>query len=1739
MSNRLSANQKSKQSEIECKKRSFSQPTNWLLMALFLMFSFSFAQTVTIGSGSSVGNKLPVVPYYGYSYSQQIVLKSEIATSGNITKLRFYSNGSALGSTSNNWTIYMGHTTKTAFTTNTDWILSGAMTQVYSGLVTASPAAGWMEITLTTPFAYNNTDNLVVSVDENAASYTSGSSTNYFRIWTTPLTNRGIYYQNDTTNPDPTNISLTGTRTSYISQMQFDISAPVAIDMASTAIVGVPTVNCPNASAPLSVTIKNQGTDPIDFSTNNAVIAVSITGASTQTLNATVSTGTLAAGASQTVVVTPNANFSAAGTHAISASVTVTGDGNSGNNTTTSSRVIVAPTATPYAESFTTASTPSDWDTTGWSFATSHGVTTNGIYKNMWSSATTGQFNTVFVGPVSATGQLKFDYRILDYTGYPATARAAGWGNFKVQVSSDCGVTFTDLQTVDDVNHVVTTAWATKTISLASYSGQNVQIRIIASWLAGDYYLDFDNFSIAPVPTCASPSSLASSAVAATTATLSWTAASPVPASGYDIYYSTTNTAPTGSTTPTVDNHSASPYNAMGLSPASTYYWWVRGDCNPDTSLWVSGGSFTTLCAPVTTPTVVEGFDTFTGTAPSPACWSEATGALSASSTLTGTTSSWLLKSNGFANISSSNKGASINLYSTKDDWIISNPIDLGPTPGVKRLKYDYAVTSYNGTTAQATLGTHVVRVVVSTDGGATWSNANVIKTYAGAASYSNTGATETILLNYSGVVKIGFLATTTSTSPDIDFHIDNVSVDTAPTDTPDYVNLQFPASANVLAGNSTTVYARVYEGGLTDTTSGQAPGIVAWIGISPEGASASSNPNTWTTWIPATFNVETDGNSNDEYQANIGSTLAVGTYRYASRFQLNGGPYVYGGNPFNAWNGTDSNSGVLTVNPNPTQCATLVAPAPAATNVTKGTVALSWTAPASGPAPTGYKVYFGTTSGALTLATTTNGTTFSYNASAPAYSTTYYWQVVPTSVIGGGDAVGCSERSFTTQANPFLPYCSGVDYGTNNSNVEPITLVNFAGINNSSPATLDIESLENFISITGNVTAGSSYNMTLKGNTDGASFKNYFRVFIDWNQDGDFLDAGESIDAGLIQGSTGLDAIQAVTSIAVPTNALPGTTRMRIKKLFGSSAPATWDACVGGSFDYGQSEDYSLVVSVKWYLDADNDTFGDDANFVIASSNPGGYVLIGGDCNDAAAVINPAATEVCWNGIDDNCDTVQSEGCAPIVVNMATANNSILPSFAIAVSAHPYTYPGTKTYRFSIKNNQTGATEEVMSATRFVTIPSNIRNYNISYDIKASAVVNGEEVPYAGNTITVFSPVVSLVKLAPTSCGVTLASLSSNISSTVGLNATSYTFRARLTSDNGPTPTYYTVQSASRIVSMNSFIGLVPQYGASYTIDVQYEFLDIVSATPEQSGYGAACTVMMPSIPVIGLSTPTCGTTLSSINATISANPALYALQYEFRLRAASDNGPTPAYSYTTPNASRFSSMSSFGITLQYSTSYTVDVRYKISNNGSDVWSGYGAACVLTTPFFPVTEIDPLQCGVASDDLNQTFNIVSYPGFPTYRITLSEQVGETLIPVGTITRTVSNFKLNMFAGAQVNKIYSASVSIYLNGVFGPEGKSCDISTFPPAVARTVKQPFTAVAYPNPFANSFLLDVKTSNNTPVFITVYDMLGRLVEQQQANVTELETTTIGSNYPSGVYNVIITQADETRTVRVVKR
>ena len=254
-----------------------------------------------------------------------------------------------------------------------------------------------------------------------------------------------------------------------------------------------------------------------------------------------------------------------------------------------------------------------------------------------------------------------------------------------------------------------------------------------------------------------------------------------------------------------------------------------------------------------------------------------------------------------------------------------------------------------------------------------------------------------------------------------------------------------------------------------------------------------------------------------------------------------------------------------------PPNCPTLVAPANAATAIDyTAPVTLSWSAATTGTAATSYDVYLGTAPNPTTLLANVSGTTTT--ATGLAASTTYYWRVV--SKNGAGTATGCTEFSFTTAANPFAPYCGPLAIS---SNTEPITLVNFAGINNVTDAAINgTPDHENFTSIVGNVATGSSYDITLKGNT-GGNWTNRFAVFIDWNQNGILNDAGEVYQiTQLIVNSTGTDAIQAVQSIAVPAGATLGNTRMRVKKIFGTTNYI--DPCAGASF--GQIEDYTLNVT-------------------------------------------------------------------------------------------------------------------------------------------------------------------------------------------------------------------------------------------------------------------------------------------------------------------------------------------------------------------------------------------------------------------------------------------------------------------------------------------------------------------------------------------------------------------------------
>tara|TARA_R110001583_G_scaffold109032_4_gene257705 strand:+ start:1949 stop:2638 length:690 start_codon:yes stop_codon:yes gene_type:complete len=73
--------------------------------------------------------------------------------------------------------------------------------------------------------------------------------------------------------------------------------------------------------------------------------------------------------------------------------------------------------------------------------------------------------------------------------------------------------------------------------------------------------------------------------------------------------------------------------------------------------------------------------------------------------------------------------------------------------------------------------------------------------------------------------------------------------------------------------------------------------------------------------------------------------------------------------------------------------------------------------------------------------------------------------------------------------------------------------------------------------------------------------------------------------------------------------------------------------------------EDCNGKIAITFYTDKDGDGFGSPTSPVVIeidtydSDAPSNYSWYAGDCDDNNVAINPLATEIAGNGIDDNCD--------------------------------------------------------------------------------------------------------------------------------------------------------------------------------------------------------------------------------------------------------------------------------------------------------------------------------------------------------------------------------------------------------------------------------------------------------------------------------------------------------------------
>lgn len=96
---------------------------------------------------------------------------------------------------------------------------------------------------------------------------------------------------------------------------------------------------------------------------------------------------------------------------------------------------------------------------------------------------------------------------------------------------------------------------------------------------------------------------------------------------------------------------------------------------------------------------------------------------------------------------------------------------------------------------------------------------------------------------------------------------------------------------------------------------------------------------------------------------------------------------------------------------------------------------------------------------------------------------------------------------------------------------------------------------------------SGQAYSVSLAPGFDGVSFYEHWRIWADFNQDGDFLDQGEALFAPPISSDT------VRGSITLPGGLLPGAYRLRLAMQYGGIP----SPCA--NVPYGEVEDYSLLV--------------------------------------------------------------------------------------------------------------------------------------------------------------------------------------------------------------------------------------------------------------------------------------------------------------------------------------------------------------------------------------------------------------------------------------------------------------------------------------------------------------------------------------------------------------------------------
>ncbi|MCD1116173.1 fibronectin type III domain-containing protein [Chryseobacterium turcicum] len=240
----------------------------------------------------------------------------------------------------------------------------------------------------------------------------------------------------------------------------------------------------------------------------------------------------------------------------------------------------------PYSENFDTTAAGSSSNTNApmcWSYLENSGFTGSGYVNNNNSNSPANSYYLTN-GSASTGNQMLVSPQTVALSDGTKRVRffAKGSTNYTLQVGtltnpSDPS-TFVSFNTT-----IITSNYAQYTVNIPSGGGSYLAFRHNLGGTYRSIYLD--DITVESMPTCLEPTALATSAVTANSATLSWTAPTNAPANGYEYAYTTANTAPTGAGT----SNAGTSVTVSLPSGSTTYYLWVRSKCTTtDLSAWVS-----------------------------------------------------------------------------------------------------------------------------------------------------------------------------------------------------------------------------------------------------------------------------------------------------------------------------------------------------------------------------------------------------------------------------------------------------------------------------------------------------------------------------------------------------------------------------------------------------------------------------------------------------------------------------------------------------------------------------------------------------------------------------------------------------------------------------------------------------------------------------------------------------------------------------------------------------------------------------------------------------------------------------------------------------------------------------------------------------------------------------------------------------------------------------------------------